>query len=274
MDLMEFAVFSIRSKIRFLLKAKDEPLLLKELEPPLSLSAPASVGSEINLKSPEEPTVFLSSASHVNFVGEVGTTLFVHPAITFDSVLSVIPYGDKVFVHELQGRFASVSWHGLNGWVLKDVLYDDKNDVMPTFTAGMVYTADKPAVMKLRSFIGDEFSGKLASVPLTSVEYAYYKLMTKERVLDWGRTRPREAGMWQSILKGRPGIHIGLIPKTGTVMEYLTPSGGQLAYVDRVSPNEEITISGVSEGVEAVYFEQTLKKVEWIELRPVFIAVV
>jgi surface antigen len=75
-------------------------------------------------------------------------------------------------------------------------------------------------------------------------------------------------------LRGTPGIHIGIMPKTGSIMEYMLQNDiGHLAYVEAVFPDERITLSEVNNPDHGIYNERTLTKEEWQALNPVFIQV-
>ncbi len=160
------------------------------------------------------------------------------------------------------------------GWVLRDDLSDRAAYVYPEFIVGEENQTDDPNTQRLRAAILDEFCGTEAEVPLQAGEYVVYKLMRRGKKISWPSIRPRTPGRWHTFLKGTPGIHIGIAPKMGSVMECTLENDiGHLAYVEAVFPDERITISEAHYPDDGIYNERTLTKEEWQELNPIFIEV-
>lgn len=274
LDLYYFAGERLREASKRLLPGRALVRRLPALPPPLSLTAPAvsSTRTIIDHQTATEPFVQTSSLPWFT-VGEHQVSVHTVPAKAFDSVLMTLPFGSRVQVHRFAGRWAQVTSGPLSGWVLKDTLYEHTDTLFPTFVPGESYRADAPATRLLRQCINDQFAGAQSGSDLCSAEYVTYRLWLTDRQINWGINRPRVAGVWQQLLRGVGGVHSGITPKTGSVMEYLTVTGGQLAYVESVSKDETITISLITEDESAVYLEQTLVRSAWIELRPVFIEV-
>ena len=210
----------------------------------------------------------------IAYVASARAPLFGTPTKEFDTVVITLPYGSMVMVLEEKGRFSKVSGNGLTGWVLRDDLADRAAHVYPEFVQGEENMGDDPNTLRLRAFIKDEFHGGETESPLQAGEYVLYKLMRKELVINWPPARPRTPGRWHTILRGVPGIYIGIIPKTGSVMECsLENDTGHLAYVEAVFPDERITISQANNPDNGMYSERTLRKEEWQALNPIFIQV-
>ena len=230
---------------------------------------------EINTTSPSTAiapnTESFSSVSGVYFIGSEKVALHTDPVLAFDVAFDVLTYGDQVHVVKLGGRWAYVRTEKGEGWIFKDVLREQVRDVFPFFEEGKVYDATNSETKKARMTISDMFGGEVAELILTDAEYAMYKLKRKQRSFPWDNERPRTPGTWQKKLRGKPGVHIGIAPKTDSIMEYVVDDVGHVAYVDSVFPDETIKLSAVGLTQEGVYTDTMLQKDQWKELRPVFI---
>jgi hypothetical protein len=202
-------------------------------------------------------------------------TVFLHtdPVVAFDVVSQSVAYGEQVRLLKLGGRWAYVQCNGVEGWVFKDALREQAKDVFPVFEEGAVYDALNEETKKLRLCIHDEFCGGLASLMLTDAEYVTYKLFRKGLSFPWTQERPRTSGTWQKKLRGISGVHMGITPRTGSVMEYVVDDIGYVGYVEAVFPDETLKLSAVGITNDGVYNEVVMRKEEWRELRPVFISV-
>jgi hypothetical protein len=233
--------------------------------------------------SDREKTVtqsFLSAQEHelpqsgfVYFIGIHGVKLHTDPVVAFDVVLSTIPYGQQVRMLKLGGRWAYIKWKDEEGWIFKDAIREQAREVFPMFESGRSYDAENEDTKKLRLCIHDAFAGGAASLALTDAEYVTYKLQQKELSLPWDRERPRTPGTWQKKLRGKDGVHIGIIPKTGSVMEYIVDDIGYVCYVEAVFPDQTIKVSAIGSAEEGVYSEEMIPLELWRELRPIFIEV-
>jgi hypothetical protein len=276
LDLYYFAYHTILKSTKRLLSGRPALRSLPALPAPLSLTAPQEpkdvIYTETHAHRNSEPIVY-SGSSQSYVVGEQKVPLHTVPAQAFDSVVTQLAFGTSVQVSRFEGRWAHIETASLQGWVLKDALYQSTDGLFPTFIQGQSYRVDTQATVQLRRCIDDMFAGAESGSDLSSAEYVTYQLWRKGLHIHWGHARPRVAGGWQKLLRGVSGVHSGISPQTGSVMEYLTLSGGQLAYVESVAPDETITISLITEDEDAVYLEETLPRSAWIELRPVFIEV-
>ena len=207
------------------------------------------------------------------FIGVIGTYFYQDPVLAFDSALKRLEYGKSVRLMALQGRWAQVRLAGIVGWVFKDALVLQIDDVYPRFTQEVQYNAEHPETIKLRACIDDEFGGARGVHPLSAAEYIHYKLKQKQRLIDWGDIRMRIPGTWQRKLRGGFGIHMGIISKTESVMEYVMDDVGHLAFVEAVFPDGSIKITEIGKLDDHAYTETVLTPDQWKELRPVFIEV-
>lgn len=267
-DLAEFALSAVSKRARGLLSARQERLALPGVrrEPSVLLS---SGTEELTIEEALASTRAITEQRH--FVGSSTAMLYIHPSVTFDGAVCNVPYGSEVLVNKFENRFASVSFGQQTGWMLKDALYTEQTAVFPQFLVGATYESDHQSTKKLRAYIGDSFSGAASHAPLSSVEYVTYRLARLRKEIPWGSVRPRIAGNWQRLLKGERGVHIGIVPKTGAVMEYHLEDVGHLAYVDAVAPDGTVRVSMIADDDASRYLEVELSEESWKELRPVFI---
>jgi hypothetical protein len=192
------------------------------------------------------------------------------PVVAFDNVMSTLSYGTSVHVDKRSGRFVQISSGAVSGWIETDAL-KTQTEVLPQFQLGKLYDAYNPETIKLRLCINDGFGGLLCDSLLTGVEYVTYRLWQQSRVLPWQATYGRVPGTWQRKLRGVRGVRIDIMPHTGSIMEYILDDVGYVAYVDTVSPDLRIKVTGISLTNEGQFTEQVLDHAIWREFHPVFI---
>lgn len=271
-DLFQFARTSLfgvddRPKVRELqspfLDTFQPPLLPAYREKPAANPLPLAAA----------PSENFSTQGNLYFIGLEKAHLHTDPVVAFDVVFAALLYGEQVRVLKLGGRWAYVHSGERVGWIFKDALREQARDVFPLLEEGKIYDAKNEETIKLRLCIGDMFCGEVASLLLTDAEYVTYKLSRKQLFIPWTEERPRTPGSWQKKLRGRQGVHIGIAPKTDSVMEYVVDDVGYVGYVEAVFPDESIKLSTVGILDEGVYSESMLAKEQWVELRPVFIEI-
>jgi len=208
----------------------------------------------------------------VMYIGGEETPIYINPTREFDSVIEKLSYGAMVMVLEQSGRWAKVVHNGVTGWTLREDLIDRAAYVYPQFHIDGDNTSEGLNTIRVRAILDDIFAGAAADLPPQAPEYGAYRLMRKGIDIKWSDVRPRTPGVWHKLLKGVQGVHVGVVPKTGSVMEYMmTSDTGHLAYVEAVFPEETINISEVNYPDSGIYNERVLTHEEWRELRPLFI---
>lgn len=278
------------SQYRTAMKA-TEPARIAASSAPVYLNAPATAPLlPVSTLKPQtahstiistQPTVVPTPESailHAPVVMYVsapsGTPCVYAPQMDFDAVIETLPYGTAVTVIGYQGRYASVNRSNITGWVDKEAITPHKNTVWPSFVSGVTYGTDTPETTMTRTIIADTFGAGFLGLPLQAGEYIAVRLKSEHRSITWSRKRPRVVGTWATLLRGTAGIHIGVTPKTDTVMEWQTEGGeGRLGYVEAVAPDLSITMSAVGVEESGRYTVKTMTEEIWRELRPVFIEV-
>ncbi len=209
------------------------------------------------------------------YASVITVSIYENPTIEFDTQIGQIPYGESMHVYEARGRFFRIMWNDISGWVLRDDCVDRASLVYPEFICGEVYDVDHPHTAHVRAIIKDEFGVGQSEFPLQAGEYVLYKLWRKGIKITWPNERRRVPGVWHTLLKGGTGVRMGVMPKTGAIMEYmLNTDVGHIAYVEAVFPDSTISISEVNFPDSGMYSERTLSKDVWKSARPVFIQIV
>lgn len=198
---------------------------------------------------------------------------FQHPKVSYDTAVGSLTYAEEVKVDVIQDGYAHVFGRQCTGWVETTHLTDDKNMILPQLKSAYEYSSANEETIKLRTYIDDEFLGGQLALPLQPAEYVHYCVMSEMHRFSWPSTRPREAGRWQSILRGQTGVHMSIEPKTGSVLEYAGSEGRSfLAYVESVKPDLSISISSVGRLKDGEYLKEEVTPERWREWRPVFIS--
>jgi hypothetical protein len=198
--------------------------------------------------------------------------VFARPVWAFDSVLTTIPYGVAVQVHGFQGRFAEISYQAVQGWIHKDAISENKDSIWPSLKHGATYGAEVIETTLLRRLLRDEFFAAELYMPLQPQEFIMYALLTRKQSLPSTSIRPRLPGMWHEVYKGKPGVTIGLQPKTGSVIEaFLNEHESFIGLVVAVHVDESIVVESVGREAEGCYRVDSFSKSDWQVWRPVFI---
>jgi hypothetical protein len=208
------------------------------------------------------------------YVGSAEAPLFKNPTIEFDGVLELLTYGSLLMLVKKSGRWAEVLHGNTTGWILREDLVDRAAYVYPQFRTGETNEAEDPNTLRLRALIEDEYGCGLADLSLMGAEYVHYRLVRKGIHIPWGKQRPRTEGQWQVLLKGKEGLHIGVRPKTGSVMEYeASDHTPHLAFVEAVFPDMTVSTSEIDSSNRGMYIEKVFKETDWQASRAVFLQV-
>ncbi len=232
---------------------------------PTSLPPPSHFNNHLKKKE-------ISSFGDRAYVSVDKTPFLLRPVWSFDGVLFSLSYAEPVRVLGYEGRYARVSTGDTFGFILKDELTTNLENIFPEFKTGEIYSANHPDTKKVRRKIDDEFFSSNFFLPLQSVEFVTYRLAQEGRKITWPNIRPRLAGMWFNILKGQIGIQVGIYPKSGSLIEYQREDGsGFIGYTKSVHVDESIIIHGVGRLIEGEYREEAISKIEWQEWKAVWI---
>lgn len=226
------------------------------------------------IQIPDLKTHLITQGNEVGFVCVTTAEVFQRAVASYDGVIIKLKYGDRVVINNYEGRFAHINFKDNLGWILKDNLLTNQTQIYPDLISGNFYDAKNSETIKLRKYIQDEFFAKDLFLPLQSEELVEFFLRKRNIYVNWPKIRPRQAGMWQQLLRGVLGISIGITPKSGSVVEYWKEDGtGFVGYTKSVLIDDSIVVAGVGRQKEGEYLEETLSKSEWQEYRPVWISV-
>jgi hypothetical protein len=108
--------------------------------------------------------------------------------------------------------------------------------------------------------------------PLTAIEFVLYRLkdlrlFSPDAVFAVGQ------GFLHDVLKGKPGVHVGIRPERHAVMEifdeYQQP---KVLFVENVFGDDSIEVESVGLHALGEFRYDVFTKKEWQEWRPVFIS--
>ena len=206
------------------------------------------------------------------FVTFPDTPCYLRPALVRDTILGTFAYAESVQVVADKGQWIQVSGDRLEGWTERGHLCADSKDVLPTFVTNESYDANHPETHKLRTWIKDEFAAAMLGLPALNSEYVWFRMLQNRTVFTWPPLRPRTPGRWSELLRPEPSVHVSAVPLTGSIMEYTDQAKvAQLWYVEAVTPEEAVSISGFAGDDTGTYHLQTLSKDEWTQLKPRYI---
>lgn len=139
-------------------------------------------------------------------------------------------------------------------------------------SVGVVYDAQHPATIAIRSQLGTYDQHIVKDGPLTSGEWLIAHLLQQRASLPALALYMTPVGNWHTTLKGQSGVSVGITPRTQALMEWPESVTVQKAgLVKTVSPAEAITLGQLSDS--GLYTEATYDRATWLELRPVFTSV-
>lgn len=249
----------------------------RQEQPLLKLTGSTQANPSATTTSPSAPTQVATKSGQVLgqqvFVCSEKAFCHAEPRFGFDTRIATFNYGQMLTLIRTREGFSEVQSATVRGWVEASDLAEDPAGVFPHFRSTCHYDAHNPQTVRLRYCLQDEMLGATLALPLQSAEFAFYKLWENRVSVMWGYKRPRTPGAWQTALRGRSGVQIGIEPRTGAIME-CSGSGQQafLAYVDAVHPDSSLVVQSVGRVREGEYREERFTHEEWKEWRPVFIS--
>lgn len=200
------------------------------------------------------------------------TPCYLRPGQALDTMIGTIPYATALTILSRRDGWLQIRSDAVEGWVEQVMVTATAEAVLPSFVLDEEYDVDHPETLKLRTYIKDEFGGGVARMSLLSCEYVWYQLLRSGRDFSWPLTRPRTAGRWADILQGSPAVHVGSVPLTGGVMEYLDENGdAQLLHIKAVKPDESVVVAGIVPTPAGVYRQFTVAQTDWHALGARFI---
>lgn len=275
LDLWQFCRESIFGAKKERAAVRVEPTkLLPPVPVPLLLREELSALQKATILTPHTDATTHTFTGARQYIAVEGAALHTEPVVAFDNVRSRLPYGTPVSVSKRSGRWAHVTTsNGVVGWILGEEL-EEATSIFPQFSLGKTYDALNPETIKLRRCIEDQFQAGACTLPLGGAEYVTYRLWHTHYALPWPTPCGRVLGTWHRKLRGVRGVHLDVMPRTGSIMEYIVDEVGYVAFIESVTPDLRIKISAFGLTFEGQYSEQTMTHEDWRELHPVFIGVV
>lgn len=196
--------------------------------------------------------------------GDVVVTVFssvpgyYSPKIKIDSIVAFLPYGYGCNVIDCKDAFVLVPFQKDEVWVSVDAVTKSIQDVHPDYALSKNTSIDISPhfTTALRVAINDIFSMGQLEMSLQNVEYVWYRLKKMNISFSWpDNMRPRQAGRWSSILRQQSSMYVGTVPMSGVVLEcYDSNNTPQIFFVESVTPDEEIVVSGIEAKTGKFYY--------------------
>lgn len=137
-----------------------------------------------------------------------------------------------------------------------------------------LYDASHFGVIKIREKLAAYDYHLVQKTALTMREWLLYVVHVKRPTIPLLALQMTPIGSWYVTLKGQSGVSIGISPYCGALMEWGSgDQTGNVALVQKVTPEETITWAQLGETKPGQYTTQTMVKKDWLELRPVFTTV-
>ncbi len=255
----------------------------KSLSAPLALSLPSpapkpqpqltKIRTRTDVPVGHEPLVPPLSTHTTAYSAYDDVPLYQGPIRALDTVCMVLPYAAPVVVERHEGQFTQVVVTSVRGWVYKDALIYNEQEIFPHLQVGQCYDAHHVATIAIRRFLRDLFAATDLVLPLLPAEYVSYRLVRLGRTIAWPAVRPRPPGRWHELLRSVSGVQTGIVPRTGALMEWVDDEGeGALRFVEAVYPDQSVLVSGII-NTEGCYDTVRFTEADWRSFRPVFIMV-
>jgi hypothetical protein len=135
---------------------------------------------------------------------------------------------------------------------------------------GQHYGATDTDTSRIRLLLTGQYTEGMLVRPLQPSEVATFMLR------EYGYAVPDVAlawlpGQWHMKLKGASDVHVSVLPKAETVIEYFDADGvGHLGVVTNVAADENITFVTIDTERPGVLQTKTAEKTTWQALGPVF----
>lgn len=266
-DLYDFAVSAFLPKNK---SAIESPI--ESFEAHLINAASRLPASTQSKQATSDPRILLETPGLVWAVTEA--SMYMNPSYEVDMKICVVPFGAELHAEDTASGWVKVQYNKYVGWVSMRTLTSTKEDIEPSFESGDSVRSDTSNTRLVRYSIKDEFGAASISTHLLDIEYVYFRLTRGGRAPNWPTDRPRLAGTWQHLLRGKRGVHMNVRPMTDSVIEFENPQGVKnSAYVTSVAPDQRIKIEGIYGEDKTIFQSEEFQQETWREWRPVFISI-
>ena len=136
---------------------------------------------------------------------------------------------------------------------------------------GELYTDESVETIVIRKKLQAHNELIVQSGNLSLIEWLLYMVTMQNSDIALLALRMSPIGFWYQTLKGLPGVTVEIRPSTGALIEWVDyKKESHAGFVERVSPNNMITVRTVSQVPSGTYAEHLFTEQVWKEQGSVF----
>jgi hypothetical protein len=153
----------------------------------------------------------------------------------------------------------------------RPITLDTQRQSIVQLQVGVLYTDESVETILIRNQLKAYDEHLVQSGNLTVIEWLLYKIHLQNKSIALLALRISPLGLWHQTVKGLPDVKVGIEPATSALVEWFDEQRqGQVGMIERVSPDNTITVRTVSAVPSGTCTELVFTESVWKELGPVF----
>jgi len=151
------------------------------------------------------------------------------------------------------------------------ITLDTQRQSVVQLNTGTLYTDESIETILIRNQLKSYDEHLVQSGNLNLIEWLLYKIHLQNKSIALLALRMSPLGLWHQTVKGLPDVKVGIEPATSALMEWFDESReSQVGLIERVSPDNTITLRTISSVPSGTYTEYTFTEQVWKNFGPVF----
>ena len=151
------------------------------------------------------------------------------------------------------------------------ITLDTQRQSIVQLNVGTLYTDESIETILIRNQLKAYDEHLVQSGNLNLIEWLLYKIHLQNSSISLLALRMSPLGLWHQTVKGMLDVNVGIQPATSALMEWFDESReSQVGLIERVSPDNTITLRTISSVPSGTYTELTFTEPIWKEFGPVF----
>ena len=151
------------------------------------------------------------------------------------------------------------------------ITLDTQRQSIVQLNVGTLYTDESIETILIRNQLKAYDEHLVQSGNLNLIEWLLYKIHLQNSSISLLALRMSPLGLWHQTVKGMLDVNVGIQPATSALMEWFDESReSQVGLIERVSPDNTITLRTISSVPSGTYTELTFTEPVWKEFGPVF----
>ena len=151
------------------------------------------------------------------------------------------------------------------------ITLDTQRQSIVQLNVGTLYTDESIETILIRNQLKAYDEHLVQSGNLNLIEWLLYKIHLQNSSISLLALRMSPLGLWHQTVKGMLDVKVGIQPATSALMEWFDESReSQVGLIERVSPDNTITLRTISSVPSGTYTELTFTEPVWKEFGPVF----